>query len=305
MKKLLSILFISLLITTGAGAQELQARLTISANRVGNQVDKKVFQTLQTALTNFVNNRRWTADNFAAAEKIKCNFLLSIDQAVGDNIYKASLTVQAARPIFNTQYESPLVNFQDNDIVFRYVEFQPIEFNENRVQGSDPLAANMTAVLAYYINLILGMDYDSFAPRGGDPYFKRAQNIVNNAPEGRDITGWKTFDGIRNRFRLIENLTDSRFNPIHDAIYSYYRTGLDQFYENEEEGRKGILTALTFLNTINQENPNSMVLQFFFQGKSNELVNIFNRATPDVKQRARNLLTTLDISNTAAYNNLK
>ena len=149
------------------------------------------------------------------------------------------------------------------------------------------------------------MDYDSFAPRGGDAYFKRAQNIVNNAPEGRDITGWKTFDGIRNRFRLVENFTDSRFNPIHDAIYSYYRSGLDQFYQNEEEGRKGILTALTFLNGINQENPNSMVLQFFFQGKSNELVKIFSRAAPDIKQRARNLLTTLDITNTAAYNDLK
>lgn len=305
MKQLSIILLVSLLMATSAGAQELQARLTVSANRVGNQVDKKVFQTLQTSLANFINNRRWTGDAFTSGEKIKCNFLLSIDQAVGENVYKASLTVQAARPIFNTQYESPLVNFQDNDIVFRYVEFQPIEFNENRVQGSDPLAANMTAVLAYYINLILGMDYDSFAPRGGDVYFKRAQNIVNNAPEGRDITGWKTFDGIRNRFRLIENLTDSRFNPIHDAIYSYYRTGLDQFYENEEEGRKGILTALTFLNTVNQDNPNSMVLQFFFQGKSNELVKIFSRATPDVKQRARNLLTTLDITNTAAYNDLK
>ena len=305
MKQFFSILLIFLLAATGASAQELQARLTVSANRIGNQVDRKVFQTLQTALTNFVNNRRWTSDTYSANEKVRCNFLLSIDQELGDNVYKASLTVQAARPVYNTQYESPLVNFQDNDIVFRYVEFQPIEFNENRVQGSDPLAANLTAVLAYYINIILGMDYASFAPRGGDPYFRRAQNIVNNAPEGRDITGWKTFDGIRNRFRLVENFTDSRFTPVHDAIYTYYRTGLDQFYENEEEGRKGILTALGFLNTVNQENPNSMVLQFFFQGKSNELVQIFSRATPDVKQRARNLLTTLDITNTAAYNNLK
>lgn len=305
MKKLFIFLFISFLVTKGAGAQELQARLTVSANRIGNQVDKKIFNTLQTALTNFVNNRRWTTDAYTPAEKIKCNFLLSIDQDLGQNVYKASLTVQAARPVYNTQYESPLVNFQDNDIVFRYVEFQPIEFNENRVQGSDPLAANMTAILAYYVNIILGMDYDSFAPRGGDPYYKRAQNIVNNAPEGRDITGWKTFDGIRNRFRLIENLTDSRFNPIHDAIYSYYRSGLDVFYENEEEGRKGILAALTFLSGINQENPNSMVMQFFFQGKSNELFRIFSRAAPDVKQRARNLLTTLDITNTAVYNDLK
>src|SRR5688500_6393863 len=124
MKQRLIIVFICLLMAAGTGAQELQARLTVSANSVGNQVDKKVFQTLQTALANFINNRRWTGDNYTAGEKIKCNFLLSIDQAVGENVYKASLTVQAARPVFNAQYESPLVNFQDNDIVFRYIEFQ-------------------------------------------------------------------------------------------------------------------------------------------------------------------------------------
>jgi hypothetical protein len=305
MKRLFILTFIIGFLSFAVQAQELQAKLTVLSNRVGNQVDKKVFQTLQTSLSNFLNNRKWTNDTYNPQEKIKCNFLLSIDQDLGQNVYKATLTVQAARPVYSTQYESPLINFQDNDIVFRYVEFQPIEFNENRVQGNDPVAANLTAVLAYYVNIILGMDYDSFAPRGGDAYFKRAQNIVNNAPEGRDITGWKTFDGIRNRFRLVENLTDSRFALVHDAIYSYYRSGLDVFYQNDEEGRTGILAALNALSTLNKENPNSMVMQFFFQGKSNELVKIFSRATPDVKQRARNLLTSLDITNATAYKELR
>lgn len=286
-------------------AQELQARLTVVSTQIGNEVDKKVFGTLQSALLNFLNSRKWTGDTYQAFEKIKCNFLLNLNEAVGDNVYKATLTVQAARPVYNTQYESPVVNFQDNDLVFRYVEFAPIEFNENRVQGSDPLAANLTAVLAYYINLILGMDADSFAPRGGDEYFQRAQNIVNNAPEGRDIIGWKTFDGLRNRYRLIENLTDNRFTLMHDAIYTYYRMGLDQFYDNETEGRNGVLNALNYLSTLNTENPASMVLQFFFSGKSNELVQLFSKATPDIKQRARDLLVKLDITNTNAYNGLK
>lgn len=288
-----------------ANAQELQARFTVVSNQISTDVDKKVFGTLQSALLNFVNSRQWSGDTYQAFEKIKCNFLLNLNEAVGDNVYKATLTVQAARPVYNTQYESPVVNFQDNDIVFRYVEFAPLEFNENRVQGSDPLAANLTAVLAYYINLILGMDADSFAPRGGDVYFQKAQNIVNNAPESRDIIGWKTFDGLRNRYRLIENLTDNRFTLVHDAVYTYYRMGLDQFYDNETEGRNGVLNALNYLSTLNTENPNSMVVQFFFSGKSNELVQLFSKATPDVKQRARDLLVKLDITNTSAYNGLK
>ncbi len=304
MKKIVTLLvFISALQTLKA--QELQARLTVVASQLSNETDRKAFSTLQTALLNFLNSRKWSGETYQGFEKIKCNFLLNLNEALDNNIYKATLTVQAARPVYNTQYESPVVNFQDNDIVFRYVEFAPIEFNENRVQGSDPLAANLPAILAYYINLILGMDGDSFAPRGGDAFFQRAQNIVNNAPENGDISGWKTFDGLRNRYRLIENLNDNRFTLMHDAIYTYYRLGLDQFYENEDEGRTGVLNALNYLSTLNAENPASMVMQFFFSGKGNELVQLFSKAAPDVKQRARDLLVKLDIANAGTYNGLK
>jgi hypothetical protein len=288
-----------------ARGQELQAKITVLSNKVSTKVDKKVFQTLQTALSNFLNSRKWTNDTYLPNEKIKCNFLISIDQEKGDNVYKASLTVQAARPVYNTTYESPTINLQDNDFVFRYAEFQPVEFSETRVQGNDPLAANITATLAYYANLIIGIDYDSFSPRGGDPYFQKALNIVNNAPEARDISGWKSFDGPRNRFRLIENLTDNRFTLFHDVIYSYYRTGLDQFSEKENEARTGVLNALNMLSTLNQDNPNSMYMQVFFQGKSNELVKMFGHASPEVKTRARDLLMKLDITNMALYKDLK
>lgn len=149
-----------------ADAQELQAKFSVVANRVSNAVDKKTFQTLQTTVTNFLNNRKWTQDAFQTQEKIRCNFLLTIDQELGSNQYKATLTVQAARPAYSTNYLSPIVNFQDNEVVFKYVEFQPVEFNENRVQGSDAMSANLPAVLAYYVYLILGMVYDSFALRG-------------------------------------------------------------------------------------------------------------------------------------------
>jgi hypothetical protein len=286
-------------------AQEIQARLTVLTSKVSTQVDKKVFQTLQNSLMNFLNNRRWTNDAFLTSEKIQCNFLLNIDQDLGNNTFKGKLTVQAARPIYNTNYDSPIMNFLDDNIVFRYVEFQPVEFNENRIQGNDPMTANITAVLAYYVNLILGLDYDSFSLRGGDPYFQKAWNIVNNAPESRDITGWKSFESIRNRYWLAENFNNSRFALIHDALYSYYRTGMDIFFENEDAGRTGIQNCLNFLNTINNENPNSMFLQFFFQGKSTELVKVFSKAGADQKTRARDILTKLDITNGTAYKELK
>jgi hypothetical protein len=306
MHKKVLVAFAFILLVAFAQGQEIQARLTVITSKVSTQVDKKVFQTLQSALTSFLNNRRWTNDVFQPGEKIQCNFLLNIDQDLGDNLYKGKLTVQAARPVYNTTYDSPIMNFLDDNIDFRYVEFQPIEFNENRIQGNDPLAANITAILAYYVNLILGIDYDSFSLRGGDTYFQKAWNIVNNAPEaGKKINGWKSFESIRNRYWLAENLNSNRFALVHDALYSYYRSGMDIFYENEDAGRNGILNCLNFLNTINSENPNSMMMQFFFQGKSTELVKVFSKANAEQKGRARELLTRLDITNGTAYKELR
>ena len=301
MRKLLVLFLTAFLFCGNVVAQELQAKIAVNASRVSSQVDKKVFQTLQNALNNFLNTRKWTKENFQPNEKIVCNFLLNISEATTDNIYKASLTIQAARPIYNSGYDSPLVNFIDEAFSFRYVEYQPIEFNENRVSGSDPMVSNLTAVFAFYINVILGMDFDSFALRGGDPYFQKAQNIVNNAPDGRDITGWRNFDGQRNRYWLADNLTNSRYTLIHDAVYSYYRLGLDIMYENETEARTAVLNTLNFLNNINAENPNNMGLAFFFQGKSREFIGVFKKTSPDERSRALELLSKLDITNSNTY----
>ena len=301
------ILIVAVLFVSGLnlGAQEIQSRLTVSTSKISTTVDKKIFMTLQTALTNFVNQRKWSTDVFAPQEKIQCNFLLSVEQELGNNVYKGTLTIQAARPIYNTNYDSPIINFIDDDVIFRYQEFQPIEFNENRIQGNDPVAANLPAILAYYINIILGFDYDSFSPRGGDAYFKKAWNIVTNAPESRELTGWRSFESMRNRYWLAENLNNSRFTLIHDVMYAYYRLGMDLFYENEEAGRAGILNSLNFLNAINAANPNSMIMPFFFQGKSSELVKVFSKANGETKTRARDILTRLDITNISAYKELK
>lgn len=302
MHKVINIVcFIILFLLQQITAQELRGRISIISNRVGTSVDKKTFQTLQTALNDFINNRKWTTENFQPAERIDCSFLLNLEQGGDANVYKASLTIQSARPVFNSSYASPIVNFQDNDFTFKYVEFQQLEFNENRVSGSDALTSNLTAVLAYYINLIIGLDYDSFSPRGGDAYLQKAQNIVNNAPEGRNISGWKAFDGTRNRYWLTENLLNSRYTLIHDAYYGYYRLGFDNMYDNEAKARTEVLNVLSLLNTFNVDNPNTMALQFFFQGKSDELVKLFSKASPTEKTKALEFLQKLDISNSSKY----
>lgn len=282
-------------------SQELNAKVTVMSGQIKSTVDKKVFQTLQTALTNFLNNHKWTKDNYQQQEKVACSFLINLTKEVESNVYGAALTIQAGRPVYNSAYISPLINFQDNDVTFKYIEFQQVEFNENSISGTDPAAANLTAVLAYYVYMILGLDYDSFSPRGGDQFFKKAQNIVTNAPDGRSISGWKAFDGQRNRYWLAENFNNSKYTLLHDVYYTYYRLGMDKLYEDENDARPQMLNALNSLNTLNSDNPNLMGLQFFFLGKSDELAKAFKKSPPQERVRASELLQRLDISNSERY----
>lgn len=297
----LNLLFVLLLVAEFSTAQELNCKVTVVSNRIGGNINQNVFRTLQTALNNFVNNRKWTTDNFAANEKIQCSFLLNLEATNDLNVYNASLTVQAARPVFNTSYLCPIINYQDENISFKYVEFQQLDFNDNRVSGTDAQVSNLTAVFAYYVDMILAFDYDSFAPRGGDIYFQKAQNIVNNAPDGRNISGWKAFDGTRNRYWLVENMLNSRYTIMHDVYYNYYRMGMDKLYEDENTARTEVLNVLNLLNNFNTDNPNKMINQFFFQGKSTELIKIFSKAPQQDKARASELLQKMDITNAAKY----
>jgi hypothetical protein len=300
-KKLIIFSLSFLLAVPAAFSQELQARVTVLSRGINSTVDKKIFTTLQTQLNNLMNSRRWTNDQFQSNEKIVCSFILSVESIQETNNYKATLTVQTARPIFNTSYQSALVNYLDADVAFKYVEFQPVEFNENRVQGTDASAANLPAIFAYYAYMILGLDYDSFSPKGGDEFYRKAQNIINNSPEGKYISGWKVFDGVRNRYWLNENLINTRYNIVHDAMYKYYRLGMDKLYENEAEGRKNILQSLAQLQAFNRENPNTMILQFFFQGRAQELIGIFRKGSDEEKTKLIELITELDIVNAPLY----
>ena len=295
------LLVLSLITVNIVSAQELNARVTVNSSRVGTSVNKNTFQTLQTALNTFLNTRKWTTDNFLINEKIDCNFLLNLQPTNDANVYSASLTIQSARPIYNSSYLSPIINFQDVDFTFKYVEFQQLEFNENRVSGSDGLVSNLTATFAYYSYLIIGFDYDSYSQRGGVPYFLKAQNIVNNAPESRGITGWKAFDGVRNRYWLAENMQNSRYAIMHDIYYDYYRKAFDKMFEDETIARAEMMNVLNLLTNFNADNINTMINQFFFQGKANELIKMFSKAPPQDKARASELLQKLDITNAGRY----
>jgi len=269
--------------STHLHAQELAATVNVQTNKIENQIDTKIFTQFQKQLKDFITQRKWTNDAFSIEEKIDCSFYITIESIVSPGVYEAKLSVVANRPVYNASYTTPLLNMQDANFTFKYQLAQPMEFNENRVQGADPLEANLTAVIAYYINIIIGLDYDSFAPKAGLPYFNKALNIVYNAPEGSGITGWKSYDGQRNRYIFVDNLTKSGFDKLHELIYSYNREGLDQMADKPEIGRAAILNALMGMQELNEINVNSMVVPILMQGKFTEIVGIFETADKAMK----------------------
>lgn len=299
--KQLIIAFILSLTFTSARSQELSATVNVQTSKIENQIDTKIFTQFQKQLKDFINQRKWTSDVFAIEEKIDCSFYITIESIVSPGVYEAKLSVVANRPVYNSNYTTPLLNLQDANFTFKYQLAQPMEFNENRVQGADPLEANLTAVIAYYINVIIGLDYDSFAPKAGAPYFNKALNIVYNAPEGSGISGWKSYDGQRNRYIFIDNLTKSGFDKLHDVIYSYNREGLDQMAEKPEIARAAILNALMAMQEINDANVNSMAVPILMQGKFTEIVGIFGNADKSMKKQVLNTLSAIDIANINRY----
>lgn len=291
---------------SAAQAQELRANVTVTTGaKLNNNTSRKVFTTLQNSMKEFLNGRRWTDDAYTPAERIECNFLLLVTEDLGNNTFRANLTIQSTRPVYNSGYLSSTLNMQDVNVAFRYVEFQPLEFSDNRVVGNDPLASNLTAILAYYTYIILGLDADSFAAKGGDDYFKKALNIVSNAPDAKEISGWKPFEGNRNRYWLQDNLLNVKFSRFHDVMYQYHRQGMDMMYEDMNKGRNSIMNCLNMLYAVYQDIPNSMLMAVFFSAKSDELQKIFAKSPPQERTRAAQLLAQMDVTNAAKYQQMK
>ena len=288
------ILFIILMwISHGVNAQELFCNVQVNASQIQTS-DRKVFQTLQTAIYEFVNNTKWTSASIKNEERIECTFLINIKEKVSNDEFKASIQIQSTRPIYGTSYKSTMLNYLDNNFRFRYLEYQSLEFNENTH------ISNLTSVLAYYVYIVLGLDFDTFSEYGGAPYFIKAQNIVNNAQNAREI-GWKAFESDKNRYWLVHDLLDTRYEEIHNCYYRYHRVGMDMLSEKTEDGRYDITEALEELRGVYRDNPSAFILKIFFDAKADEITKIYSEAFPNEQARIIKLLTEIDPANSAKY----
>lgn len=303
MKKIITLFICLIALISGAHAQELNAKVSVRSERLQG-VDPKIFENLQASLIQMLNTNKWTEDSYKPFEKIEVSFLLNLTGRTNNN-YKGTLTIQASRPVFNTSYQSPIVNFMDKDVTFKYEQGQIVLFDQQRINGGDPLASNLTALFGYYVNLILGLHYDSFSQGGGTEYFKKAQNIVINAPDGGDIAGWKSSDGNKNRFWLIDQFLNPRYANFRPYFYVYHRFGMDMMTEKPEEAVNSIMDGLSSLETINKENPASILLQFFFNAKSPEFINLLKSVPETKRKQFAAKLATMDIPNAARYNDAR
>ncbi len=278
-------------------SQELNCRVEINAQK-SQTTDPRVFETLRSAIFEFMNNRKWTSDIFRQEEKIECSFFINITEDMGSNRFRAQVNIQASRPVYNSDYNTVLLNHADRDWVFEYNEFQPLDFNEN------DFLSNLTSMLAFYAFVILALDYDTYSLNGGSLFYQKAQTIVNTVPANLSsevAPGWKPFENDRNRYWIVDNLTNPRFSPIRESLYLYHRLGLDVMYQDAKNGRHVLINALRKVSEVATEFPNSMGVRVFFNAKSEELINIFSGAPPNEKTSAVQLLYKADPTNSANY----
>lgn len=284
-----------LLLSLSANAQELQCEINVNAAGV-QSVDNRVIEDMKRAIRDFMNQRRWTNDNFKTEERIKMTIALSLSGTVGS--YSASAQIIASRPVFNTSYETKLLNFLDKDWAFSYVEGQPLDFQPGT------FTSNLTSLLAYYAYIVIGLDYDSFSKEGGKNYFQLAQQVGQNAIQG-GLKGWNQFDGTNTRFFLLENIMSSQFTGFRESLYEYHRKGLDNYTEKPEDARAFMLEVLRKLKVAFEQRPTSIFIKTFIDMKAPEFIKIMKESTrPEQKQEAYTLLSTIDPQNTEAYGEL-
>lgn len=284
-------------ISAWVNAQDLNARVQILSPQVQN-TNKRVLDVLEVAIRDFLNGRKWSSDNFLSHERIDCNFVLNIKEWDGSSNFVVEAQIQSRRPVYGSSYNTTILNISDKDFNFTYTEGQALDYSDQNY------LTNLTSLLAYYAYVIVGMDYDTFSKMAGTPYYAKAQNVVNNA-QNAGFVGWKAFEDLRNRYWLVENLTNKAFNPIREVLYEYHRNGLDVMYDNQAKGRKYIYALLPTLQKIDKQKQGSMLNQVFFTTKANEIVNILGQIPPQERIKSYNILSSLDPANITKYDLLK
>jgi len=278
-------------------AQELNCNVQVSAQKIQGS-NRQVFENMQRDIYEFMNNTVWTNTVFSYSERIECNFLITINDQISADEFSGTIQIQLKRPVFNTTYNSTMLNFLDNSFRFRYVEFQPLEFDPTTHRSS------LVSVLAYYAYLVLGFDFDSFSLLGGTEYFQMAEKIVTNAQNAPE-TGWKPYDGSRNRNRywLVKNILDKEYEGVRRFVYDYSRNGLDRLESRTPEARASMVESLRYLQDVYRSKPDPFMylVQIVIDARSEELINIFSESFPEEKSRVVEILTEIDPSRKTNY----
>ena len=296
----LATIIVTLLAVLGLQGQELQMKVTINHSQIQGS-DASVFDNLQQTLEQFMNERQWTALQFQKNERIQCNLNITVSKYVKDeNRFECSAMIQANRPVFNSAYTTTLYNNKDNSFNFQFAEFDQLNYNDESIDNQ------LTALLAYYAYLIIGLDLDSFSPMGGTDILQRCMVLVNNA-QNLDYPGWKSFEDSRNRFAIINDYLDESMKPFRQLQYDYYRKGLDEMANNVERGRTEITTALQQnLKKAHDDKPLSLLPQIWLDYKKDELANIYKgKGTQKEKEALYNLMMSLNASQSTTWDKIK
>ena len=296
MRKILTI-GISLLFALNLHSQELDCRVQLSYSAIQETSNREMFQEMQTAVYEFMNNTVWTNHVFKQDERIECNVMITLNERISADEFRGSIQVMSSRTIFGTSYKSPVFKHIDQDFRIRYVQYEPIEFNINTHQS------NFAAILAYYAYIIIGMDYDTYGLNSGSEFFNKAEQIVQNAQNAQE-SGWKAYESLKNRYWLVENLLNDAYSPLRETMYMYHRQGLDRMSDKLENGRTAIEESIENLKTVHNKKPGSYLMSIFVDTKADEIVNIFKEAFPDQKNRVIRIMKDVDPANASKYDGI-
>lgn len=274
-------------------AQEFICQIMVNTSKI-QTADKTRYETLQKDLYEFVNNRSWSNYQYRNEEKIECSIMITLDDPGSSNEMKGQINVQLRRPVFKSSYNTVLLNYIDKDVQFTYVQNEPLDYVENTFTN------NLTSLIAFYLNMFLGIDADTFSPNGGSEYYQKANNIVNTC-QNRAELGWKSFENQKNRYWMVENLQNSSYAKIREFLYKYHRLGLDNMSDNVEQARQTITESLEVLQMANRERPGLFMISLIVQAKADEIINIYSQANQTEKTRVIAIMRELDPANAAKY----
>ncbi|MEX2597547.1 MAG: DUF4835 family protein [Salibacteraceae bacterium] len=276
--------------------QELNCQIQINSQQIAIG-DQTIFDQMQRSIYEFMNNRRWTEDKFKPAERIDCSILIQIDKRQSTDQYEATFQISSSRPVYGSTYSSTMFRYQDEGVRFKYVQFDVLDFSLNAY------ISELTSVLGFYAYVILAMDYDSYAPEGGQDNWQKAQQIVSNAQTGGDAS-WQSFSSRSNRYWLVQNYLDNRFEPLRQCNYVYHRKGFDMMAENVQKGRGQVLNALKLIEKVHRAEPNAFNTRLFFTAKSDEIIKVFSEAEASEVNELKTLLQTIDPANSNKYSDI-